>query len=269
MSDRKYFDVHTHIFPEKLAPAATRNLGNFYDFTVEGNGTAAELGAVSRDNGVRGVLVLCTATSAHQVRKVNEVAAAECEKIRALGVETVLFGCYHQDETDPDGVFEEAAELGIRGFKVHPDIQGVDIDDERLFPLYRYCEGRLPIYLHMGDCRPQYRFSEAARLCRIKEKFPDLRIGAAHLGGYTAWENSHLLAGMPDVWFDTSSSVWAVGPEKAAELIYMLGTHRCMFGTDYPVKKADTEVPLFERIPITEDEKKAVAFENAGTFLNL
>jgi len=269
MNSIKYFDVHTHIFPEKIAPAATRNLGRFYDFIVAGNGTSEELGSASLRCGVSGVLILCTATSAHQVRKVNEVAAAECEILRSRGLETVLFGCYHQDEEDPEGVFEQAESLGISGFKVHPDIQGVKIDDERLFPLYRYCEGRMPVYLHMGDCRPQYRFSEAERLLKIKEKFPGLRVGAAHLGGYTAWENSHLLAGIPDVWFDTSSSVWAIGPEKAGELIRMLGVDRCMFGTDYPVKLPDTEIPLFEKIELSDAEREAVAWGNAHRFLGI
>ena len=267
MNRTNYFDVHTHIFPEAIAPAATRNLGRFYDFTVDGNGTSAELGDVSLRNGVSGLLVLCTATSAHQVRRVNEVAAAECAGMRERGLDVECFGSYHQDETDPDGVFEQAERLGLRGFKVHPDIQGVDIDDERLFPLYAYCEGRLPVYLHMGDGRPQYRFSEARRLVRIKEKFPRLRVGAAHLGGYTAWEESHILKGIPDVWFDTSSSVWAIGPERAGELIHMLGADRCMFGTDYPVKLADTEIPLFEQIDLNDAEREAIARGNAMRFL--
>ena len=36
MESLKFFDIHTHVFPEKLAPAACRNLGAFYEFTVAG-----------------------------------------------------------------------------------------------------------------------------------------------------------------------------------------------------------------------------------------
>ncbi len=269
MKPVKYFDIHTHIFPERLAEAATRNLGHFYDFRVEGKGTAADLASLCLKNGVAGALILCTATKPHQVAAVNEYAVTAAEGMKAAGVDAYVFGSYHQDVDSPEAVFDQAEKLGISGFKVHPDIQGVDIDDERLFPLYEYCEGRKPVYLHMGDCRPQYRFSEAAKLVKIKEKYPLLRVGAAHLGGYTAWEYSHLLAGIPDIWFDTSSSVWAVGPEKAGELIGMLGTDRCMFGTDYPVKTADTEVELFNRIPLSDSERYDVAYGNSLRFLGI
>ena len=35
----KIFDVHTHTYPEKIAAKAVKNLGEFYDFVPEGDGT--------------------------------------------------------------------------------------------------------------------------------------------------------------------------------------------------------------------------------------
>lgn len=269
MSDYKIIDIHTHIYPEKIAGAAVASLGKFYDFPVEGNGTAAELRATSEKNGVVGCLLLAVATNARQLRRVNDSIAAEAEAARALGRETYAFGGYHQDCENPEEEITHALDLGLRGFKIHPDIQGVDIDDERLFPLYEMCQGRVPVYFHMGDCRPQYRFSEAQRLVRILEKFPDLKVAAAHFGGYTAWENSHLLAGHPNVWYDTSSALWAMSVERAMELIEMLGADRCMFGTDYPVMTADTELPRFMALPLTDGQRRMMLYDNAKKFLGI
>lgn len=269
MSDLKFIDIHTHIYPEKISAAAVSALGAFYDFPVEGNGTAAELREKSEKNGVVGCLLLAVATNARQLRRVNDTVAAEAAHARSLGRETYAFGGYHQDCENPEEEIAHALEIGLRGFKIHPDIQGVNIDDERLFPLYAACEGRVPVYFHMGDCRPQYRFSEARRLLRVLDRFPGLQVGAAHLGGYTAWEDAPLLAGHPNVWFDTSSSLWAMSAERAMELIGMLGADRCMFGTDYPVMTADSELPRFLSLPLTDGQRTAIAYENAKRFLGL
>ena len=41
----------------------------------------------------------------------------------------------------------------------------------------------MPLYLHMGDNRPQYRYSEPKKLAKLLDRFPDLVVGAAHFGG--------------------------------------------------------------------------------------
>ncbi len=267
MSDIKYFDIHTHIFPDKIAEHATRNLGAFYDFVCEGTGTSGDLYESSVRNGVRGALLLCTATNARQMASVNAYAVGEAERLKALGFDARVFACYHQDCADPAAAVHEAEEYGIRGFKIHPDIQAAAIDDPRFFELYRLCEGKMTVYFHMGDYRPQYPYSQIERLLRVREKFPGLRIGAAHLGSYTVWEDSHLLSGIDNIWFDTSSSLWALEPGRASEIIHMLGTDRCMFGTDYPVKRADSEMKLFAALDLSDKERENVAYGNAMKFL--
>ncbi len=270
MEPLRFFDIHTHVFPEKLAPAACRNLGAFYEFTVAGDGTASQLARTCRENGVLGTLVLLTVTNPKHVRAVNAGGVELVRQINEAGVEAYAFACWHQDAEDPASEVEFAIKNGMRGFKIHPDIQGCSIDDSRFFELYRLCEAnRLTVYFHMGDNRPQYRFSEARKLLNVIERYPDLRIGAAHLGGYNAWQDSHLLRGLPNVWYDTSSSLFVTGPEKAAELVRMLGTDRCMFGTDYPVTTADAEIPRFMAMGLTGSELRAVTWDNARRFLEI
>jgi len=270
MQDLKFFDIHTHVWPEKISAAACRNLGNFYVFPIEGKGTVADLAETSIANGISGVLMLSVATNAKQVPAVNAGAAAAVKTMRDMGLKAYAFAGFHQDSEGADEIVENAISMGLSGFKLHPDIQGANIDDERFYPLYRACESRkLPLYFHMGDARPQYRFSEIRRLLKIKELFPDLVTVAAHLGSYSAWEDSHLLVDAPNTLYDTSSALWAMSPERASELIHMLGPDKCMFGTDYPVKTADEELKLFAALDLTDEERRIIAYDNAARFFGI
>lgn len=266
----KVFDVHTHTYPEAIADRAVESLGRFYDFPVEGAGTYAHLSSQAAENGVRGYLLFSVATNAHQVEKVNDSIAALAEKSRADGFLTVGFAGMHQDYPDFAREIDRAERLGLRGVKLHPDIQGVNIDDVRLLRLYEILEGRMPVYFHIGDDRPEYQFSSADRLVRVLEKFPRLEVVAAHLGGYKAWDNAEkYLVGVPNVWYDTSSSLWALTPERATDLIHKLGTDRVMFGTDYPVMNTAGELARFDRLDLTAAERQAILWDNAVRFLHL
>ncbi len=265
----KIFDIHTHTYPEALAEKAVRNLGAFYDFVPEGKGTYKDLEASSAPYNVKGFLLFSVATNAHQVQKVNDGIAALVKLSQSQGYCTRGFAGMHQDFPDFAAELDRIERIGLCGVKVHPDIQEVNIDDPRMLKLYELMEGRLPIYFHIGDNRPQYRFSEIDRLVKIKKLFPRLEVVAAHLGGYSAWEEAHKLAELDGVWFDTSSALWAMTPERAGELIQLLGTDRVMFGTDYPVKKTCGEFGRFMAIDLTERERNDILYNNAARFLKL
>ncbi|MGM9652735.1 MAG: amidohydrolase family protein [Eubacteriales bacterium] len=265
----KVFDIHTHTYPEAIAERAVENLGRFYDFVPEGKGTYADLSAQAPENNIRGFLLFSVATNPHQVPKVNDCIASLVQKSRAEGYLTVGFAGMHQDYPDFAGEIERAVRLGLRGVKLHPDIQGIDIDDPKLLPLYEIVEGRMPICFHMGDNRPQYRFSEARKLRHVLEMFPRLEVIAAHLGGYRAHEEAiEYLAGHENVWYDTSSSLWYLSPGEAASIIGKLGTDRVMFGTDYPVKNPAAELALFSRLPLTDAQREDILWNNAIRFLH-
>ncbi len=267
----KVFDIHTHTYPEQIAEKACVNLGNFYNFEVRGKGTYAHLESQAAENNVGGYLLFSVATNSHQVQKVNTSIAELSRLSRSHGFCSVGFAGMHQDFEDFEGEINRSYEMGLRGVKIHPDIQEVDIDDKRLLPLYEIMQTKnMPLYLHMGDDRPQYRYSEAAKLVNVLNDFPNLVVVAAHLGGYRAWDDAlDLLAGRNNVWYDTSSAIWAMTPEKAAQIIGKLGTDNVMFGTDYPVMNTREELDRFFRIKLTDDERENILWNNAMRFLKL
>lgn len=267
---RKIFDIHTHIYPEKIAAKASVNLGAFYNFVVEGEGTYADLEKVGDAEGVRGFLLLGVATNPTQVTSVNDFIAETVNYSRSRGYHTYGFLGMHQDYPDFAAELDRCSSLGLCGVKIHPDIQRVDIDDRRLFELYSLMEGKMPLYLHMGDDRPEYRYSSPSKLVHILDEFPRLTVVAAHLGGYKAWEEAvPLLAGRENVWYDTSSALWAMTPSYADGVISKIGTERLMFGTDYPVKNTDEEVRNILALDLTDDEREDIFWNNAARFFGI
>ena len=267
----KVFDVHTHTYPEAIAEKACENLGKFYNFPVLGRGTYAHLESQAAENNVGGFLLFSVATNARQVPKVNDSIAALAELSRSHGFKPVGFAGMHQDFADFEGEIERVEALGLRGVKIHPDIQGVDVNDKRLLPLYEILSAKgFPLYLHVGDNRPEYRFSSADKVLAVHRMFPKLSIAAAHFGGYKDWDKSvDLWISQENIWYDTSSALWAMTPEKATAIIGKLGAENVMFGTDYPVVNTKEELERFFRLRLTDDERENILWNNAMRFLHL
>ncbi len=267
----KKFDSHTHVYPPEIVEKATHNLGKFYDFTVDSYGTLEDLESQCRKNGVDGFLILSVATNAHQVEKVNTYAADCVVKAKKDGFIAAGFMAMHQDFPDMEREVDRAISLGLSGIKLHPDIQAVDVDDKRLMPLYEIASSKgIPVYFHSGDDRAEYRYSEPKKIAYIAETFPSLRIAAAHLGGYKAWDESlEYLAGRENVWYDTSSALWAMSVERADHIISKLGTERLMFATDYPTVTMESEIERFTAVTMSPRVREEVYFGNAMRLLDL
>lgn len=263
----KKFDAHTHIYPEAIAEKACINLGHFYDFTVHGAGTKDELCSELKENGFCGMFMLCVATAPGQVQKANDTIAKAVADAREAGLDAYGFMGMHQDFADMTAEVERCAALGLTGAKLHPDIQRVDIDDRRLYPLYEAIEGRMPLVLHMGDSRAEYRFSHADKLMHILRDFPKLKVLAAHMGSYGEWDNASCLYGNENVWYDISSTLWAITPEHAVNLIERCGYDRVLYGSDYPIHHLKVYEDMFWKLPLTDEQRADIYYNNAMNFL--
>ncbi|MGM9647323.1 MAG: amidohydrolase family protein [Eubacteriales bacterium] len=268
--DYRIFDFHTHVYPDAIAAKAVGALNRFYSFTSEEDGTLSELIDTSRRANVYGFALLGVATNAHQVEHVNQAILRSADTARREGFRAVAFIGMHQDYPDMEAEIVRGIRLGAMGVKLHPDIQQVDIDDPRLCRLYELLtKYDLPVCLHMGDERAEYRYSSPDKLVKMAKAFPKVRWIASHLGAYKAWEESDQLIGLPNVWFDTSSVLWALDQRRALELIRLFGADRIFFGTDYPVTNATRELQRFFDLPLLEEERRVILWDNAAAFLGL
>lgn len=263
-------DAHAHIYPEKIAARAVSAVGNFYgvEMFAEGHGTPEHLLSCQAEVPITHFLVHSVATTPHAVETINNFIAAQCE----AHPQFIGFMTMHQDYENPEAEVERAISLGLRGVKIHPDTQKVNMDDPRLMAFYEIIEGRLPIVIHCGDYR--YDYSSPERLLKIVEAFPNLRIDAAHFGCWSQYEIGYdvlheKLANNDNIFMDTSSSSFMLGARRMGELSRLWGTQHIMFGSDYPMWSPADEYHTLMQCGFTDDELEDILCHNAERFIGI
>ena len=251
-------DSHAHIFPDKIAVRAADGISSFYNMKVRFDGSVGSLLEIDRKAGVDRAIVQSVATVQEQVHNINNFVS---EQVKLHPKELIGFGALHPDFPGVESETERIISLGLKGIKLHPDFQHFNVDDPKAFPIYEAAEGRLPILFHVGDNR--YDFSSPKRLYNVMKRFPKLTIIGAHLAGWTKWDEAAELFSGGVIYADLSSSLYAMTPEHAAELIRKIGTNRVMFGTDYPMWSAVEELERFRKLPLTAEEQEDILYRNA------
>ncbi|WP_180950967.1 amidohydrolase family protein [Marasmitruncus massiliensis] len=254
---RMIADAHAHIFPQKIAEKATQSIGSFYDIKMLHTGTSHLLLESGQKIGVSRYLVSSTATKPEQVEAINTFVAEECR----IHPEFFGFGTMHPDYRNIEEEVGRIVALGLHGVKLHPDFQRFNIDDPDVMPMYRAIEkAGLPILFHTGDKRMD--FSAPRRLHEVAVKLPGLTCIAAHFGGYNSWSEGarHLL--LPNVYFDTSSSLFALTRDQAVGLLYHFGVDRFMFGTDFPMWDHREELDRFLALGLSDTENDQILYQN-------
>lgn len=259
----KFIDIHTHVYPDAIARKAADNVRNFYHIGSDMDGTAAMLLRRGEAVGISQYVILPVAIRPENVPSINHFIVEEVKAHPSF----VGFGTVHAGMEHIGDAAEEIGRMGLKGIKLHPDCQKFDIDDARLFPMYEAIEGKMPVFLHMGDTR--YDYSHPARLRRVLKLFPRLDAVAAHFGGYSMFETACRELKDTDCIMDVSSSLMFMAPGEAERYINLYGAERMAFGTDYPVWDPVEEVARFLALELTAEQQEQIAWKTAARFLNL
>lgn len=256
-------DTHAHIYPDAIAMKAARSIGTFYEMPVEMDGSVAMLLQQGTAAGIDKFLVQSVAVTWERAQAINDFIARSAAEHpdRFIG-----FGAMHPDHPALEKELDRILALGMKGVKLHPDIQQFCMDEPRAIRMLEAMEERrLALLVHTGDKR--YPYSQPERMARALDRVPSLRTICAHLGGWSIWEDGwKILAGRSNVWVDTSSSLFAVSPEEAVKVIHRYGADRVFFGTDYPMWDPVEEMQRFQALPLTEAEREKIAHANFEAF---
>ena len=258
-------DCHCHIYPSKIADKAVLGIGNFYHLDMEYDGRLETLIKENEKSGITHSLIFSVATKPSQTQSINQFIADNVsgDPLRFTGL-----GTLHPDSSDIKGDIEHILELGLRGVKLHPDIQGIKIDDDRCMRIYELCSGKLPILMHTGDSR--YDFSNPDHLKPVLEAFPNLTVVGAHFGGYSVWDEAERkLEGYKNLYVDCSSAMAFFSKEKGKELVRAFGADHVVFGTDFPMWKISGEIARFEALGLNEEEKQKIYYKNACSLFKI
>jgi predicted TIM-barrel fold metal-dependent hydrolase len=265
MKKYRIIDSHCHVYPDKIAQKASDATATFYELPPSLDGRISTLLEHGERAGIEHFIVQSVATTPKQVSSINNFIA---QAVAESGGRFTGLGTLHPDSEDMKADVDEIIALGLKGVKLHPDIQKVKLDDPRMHKMYELCEGRLPMLLHTGDCR--YDNSNPNRLIPILEKYPSLTVIGAHFGGWSIWEEAtKQLYTYKNFLVDCSSSLYAISKEKAKELILAYGTDRVLFGTDYPLWTPEEEIERFMSLDLTDEQREDILYNNTSKLFNI
>ena len=263
-------DVHTHVWPDRIADAVAGNMEADLGFTPIAANTVAGIKAHMAAAGVDKSIVLGVAARADQVRAANDWLISIADDNLAP------FGAVHPDLADKGGEIRHLREHGVKGIKMHPVINGFYPDDPQWFPVYEELgedmtlaihAGRLP---HQGANAPLYAAPE--RIANVVRRFPKLKVIALHLGGfYMLDEAERALMGHENVLVDTTwpPSIRELTAETLTAIIGKHGAHKVCFGTDYPLVDMGSESDYLASLPLTSGQVEGILGENARRFIGL
>ena len=279
-------DIHTHIFPDKIAEATLEKLRGKSHSKTFTDGTLLGLMASMKKFGVDISVILPVATNPTQVIKINDRAAQINEDFYNAGI--ISFASIHPDFEGYAVELSRVKNLGFKGIKIHPVYQGTDIDDKNFLRIfYRAAELDLIVLAHAGldigypgvvRCTPKMSR-------HVVEEVGDFKFILAHMGGWKSWDEVLIELADKNIFMDTAFSTGNIpalddgyykpdelkmlDEENFMKLYKIFGADRIIFGTDSPWTPPDMPMNFIKSLPISDIDKEKILGGNAEELLGL
>ena len=264
-------DIHTHVFDEKIACKAIDFMANHYTLPVPFNGQFSELNRLASAAHFDAIITLVAATKPSQVHSVNTCIRNNVPEKLSNGGRVVKFGCFHVGDVNWMHELDLLEKAGIKGIKIHPEFQGFDLADPRLFPFLEAVGEKFVLMIHIGaPTVSDLNKSTPQKLANLAKQFPRVKFIAAHMGGYLFWNHGvETLCGLENIWFDTSSALEYMTTEQVEKLYHSYGVEKILLGSDYPMlSPGQAYQELLMKMPwLSVREKELITGVNASNLL--
>lgn len=252
-------DIHTHLFPPRLSLAVRNALSRMYDWTFTLPDDPVKFAALEHSHGIERFCMLPYAHKAGMSRSLNEWMAATARTISgAIG-----FACVHPDDEDPAAILADAFDLGLRGVKLHFQVQETAPSDPRWEPVYRFMlERDAPLIVHAGRGPTDNGLVGAAEFTKLMEWFPGLRICVAHMGAPEQPEFLSMLGRYEKLFLDTSG-------RSALDGVDETNASRILYGSDAPNIPHTIDDGIARVLALPADLHEPIFRGNAVRFLTL
>jgi len=171
-------------------------------------------------------------------------------------------------------------ELGVKGFKFHPSLQGFEPNDRAYYPIYSaIADAGVPALFHTGQTGigsglpgghgVKLRYSDPMLLDDVAADFPELTIVMAHPA--VPWVDAQIAIAThkANVYVDLSGWSPKYFPENLIRYTNGPLKHKMLFGSDYPLITPDRWLSDFAKLPIKDEVRPLVLKENAAKLLGL
>lgn len=265
-------DFHTHAFPEKIASRTVESLvancEKVSDFSMipHTDGTARGLIEVEHRAGVDLAVVLPIVTNPKQTETINRVA----KETNELQCGIYSFGSLHPADRDALWWVGRLAEDGFKGIKLHPEFQNFYADEA--IEIYRSAARYgMTVILHTGKDAgyPPPVHATPDMLLRVIDRVPDLKLVAAHFGGWRMWDEvARKLVGTPVI-FDTAFIADFIDPDLARDLIRAHGEEKILFGSDCPWEDPAHTLEFLRSLALDKNTLDRICGDNAAELLGI
>jgi len=179
------------------------------------------------------------------------------------------FASVHPHDDDKIDKLRDYARRGVRGVKLHPEMQRFFPDEDGAMEIYAEC-GKLglPIIFHAGRSGIEPEFMRPYALIRRYvpgiEKFPGTKFVLGHAGARDVGDAIPVAQKHANVWLELSSQ----GVTQIHELLQQVGERKLLYGTDWPFYPL--AVALAKILIVTEGKdaaRRAILGGNASEVL--
>ena len=220
-------------------------------------------------SGVDLSVILPVVTKPSQFDGINAFAKSINDQSKG---EVLSFGGIHPESEKFRAELGKIKELGLPGIKLHPDYQGVMIDDKRYMDIIRYAdELGLIILVHAGiDIGlPHPVHCPPVKMKRVIDEIKPKKLILAHMGGWKQWEEVYELLAGEDVYFDTAFTFEYIDSDMFKKLMNKHGSDKILYATDSPWSDAKKTVETLKRYIGDERAAEDILSHNAINLLKI
>lgn len=260
-------DMHTHIFPEKIAERTLNTLAKTFHSDPFTKGTADSLAESAEKAGIDLSVILPVVTKPSQFESITRFA----EQFRSKPLYS--FGGIHPASENYKKELHYLKEHGFIGIKLHPDYQDMYFNDIRMKRVIDYASNLdFIIVTHAGfnplspddvHCTPQMAKEV------IHEVQPE-KLVLAHMGGGLPLLDEieeHIIG--ENVYLDTAYVLRQIPQERLLKMLEWHSYDKILFATDSPWSDQKTDADYLRKLPIAENQREKIAWENAAKLLQL
>lgn len=264
--DFPVIDAHVHLYPDALAAKVVPTLSGRFGNAPAFDGTVAGCTANAAEAGIILSINLPVATTPDHVGHTNSFWAQYASKGYDGNSSVISLAALHPQTPDAANEVCNIARMGFTGIKFHPEYQSFRFNDATMDDIWAaMSEKGLVAYLHAGGERvfsaPFH--SSPSEILSLHQRFPKLKIAAAHLGGFGMWDEVEEMLIGENVFLDLSHTFFWMANEQIFRMIRMHGADRILFGTDAPWQDPATILSEFLKLPLTDNERRVICSETA------
>lgn len=257
-------DFHAHIFPDKIANKTVQHLESICGTPSFSDGTKEKLLKSMDEAGIECSVLLPVLTSPAQFDSVLRFVSQFTEG------RLISFGGIHPENEDYKEKLRLIRDYGLKGIKMHSDYQNTYFSDIRYKRIISYAtELGLICVIHAGQdpYSPENVHCTPKMISDLVDEVAPEKLVLAHFGGHLMTEDVEKYLIGKNVYFDTAYDLDKISAYQATKIIRSHGAERILFGTDTPWASQKAFVDCFNRLPLTDWEKKLILKQNAMKLL--